>query len=82
MQNRVKSELQIQVLRLYREAWKFASTRPDPLRSNLRTHVRDRFEKNRDIPRIKFHQIEYQMRLGRNQLYMAKSTGIDNISFK
>jgi predicted membrane GTPase involved in stress response len=57
MQGRAKSELQIQVLRLYREGWKFAVSRPQPLREKLQAMLRGRYEKNRDIPRIKFHQI-------------------------
>ena len=57
MQSRVRSELQVQVLKLYREAWKFASVQDEPFRGRMFIYVRERFERNRDIPRIKFHQI-------------------------
>lgn len=77
---RIRSELQVQVLRLYRDAWKFAQGKPLPLRANLQNYIRGQFEQHRDIARIKFHKIEYQMRVGRNKLNMMKSTGMDNIS--
>jgi hypothetical protein len=78
---RVRSELQEQVLRFAREVWKYVYSRPEPLRTNLTIHVRQQFETHKNIPRMRFHQIEYQLRKGRNSLAMMKSTSIDNISF-
>jgi hypothetical protein len=72
--HRVKSELQVQVLRFYREAWKYADSRPHPLRENLQDYIRKEFAHNRDIPRMKFHKIEYQLRVGKNRLKMMKET--------
>lgn len=72
----------MQVLRLYRDYWKFAQHKPEPLRTNLQVYVREQFVAHRDIPRIKFHKIEYQLRMAKNKLTMMKSTNIDNISFR
>ncbi len=80
MQNRVRSELQLQVLRFTREAWKFIYSRPEPLRTNLSTHLRSELELHKDIPRNRFHKIEYQLRKGRNRLTMLRNTSIDNVS--
>lgn len=77
---RVRSELQMQVLRFAREVWKFVYSKPEPLRTNLSKHVKEQFEIHRVIPRMRFHQIEYQLRKGRNSLNMMKNTNIDNIS--
>lgn len=81
MQTRIRSELQMQVLRFSREAWKYVYSRPEPLRSKLADYTRSAFEAHKSIPRMRFHQIEYQLRKGRNRLAMMKNTSIDNISF-
>lgn len=82
MQSRARSEMQIQVLRLYRDAWKYANSKPQPLKADLFHYIRAEIEKHRDIPRIKFHKVEYHLRAGRNRLNLMKNTSMDGISFK
>lgn len=45
------------VLRFYREAYKFARSKPEPLRGNLYTYLRKEMDANRSIPRMKFNTV-------------------------
>ena len=40
MQSRVRSELQMQVLKLYRQAWKFASKQEQPFKGQFQQVIR------------------------------------------
>lgn len=68
----VRSELQVSILRFVREVWKFVNTVPEPAQSHLRSYVRTELNTHKNIPRIKFHQIEYRLRKGRNMFAMIK----------
>ena len=49
----------------------------------MTTYVRTEFEKYKTLPRMKFHQIEYRLRSGKNKLLMIQQCGkIDNISLR
>lgn len=79
----VKSELQLAVLRFCRDAWKYVYKLEEPARSQMASFVRTEFEKYKTLPRIKFHQIEYRLRSGKNKLQMIQQCGkIDSISWK
>jgi hypothetical protein len=76
-----RSEMQWQILRFSREVWKYVYKCPEPIKSQLAIYVRKEFLAYKDLPRLKFHQIEYRLRSGKNRFAMIKNSGqIDNIS--
>lgn len=55
----------------------------EPAKSQMSTFVREEFEKYKDLPRMRFHQIEYRLRSGKNRLAMIQQAGkIDGINFR
>ena len=62
------SDLQLNVLRFYREYLKFANTKPEPLKSSLCVNARAVIEKHRNVPRTKFTFIEFTLRTEANKL--------------
>ena len=54
---------------------KFAMTKPEPFRSNLKANAREIMEKNRTIPRRNFNYIEYVLRTEINKLETLKKAG-------
>ena len=53
----VKSELQLTILKFARDIWKYVYKSPEPARTQLHAYVTAEFEKYKNIPRLKFHQI-------------------------
>jgi len=51
------SLFQLNILRFYREILKFAYTKPEPFRSQLKTAARKKFEENRKIPRTNIAKV-------------------------
>lgn len=68
----VKSQLQKTILRFARDVWKYAYKAKEPVRTQLKTYIRNQFDEHKNIPRLKFHQIEYRLRQGRNKFSMIK----------
>lgn len=68
----VRSELQFSILRFARDVWKYVYKTPEPARTQLSTYVRKEFNEHKGIPRMKFHQIEYRLRKGKNMFAMVK----------
>ncbi len=49
---------QRQILRLYRDIIKFANSKQEPLRTQIKRHARKKFDMNRYIPRANLAKVE------------------------
>ena len=79
----VKSQLQLAVLRFSRQCWKYINKLDEPAKTQMTNYVKTEFDKYKTLPRMKFHQIEYRLRSGKNKLLMIQQCGrIDNISLR
>lgn len=55
----MRSELQLAVLRFYRDAYKFARSKPEPLRSTLVDYLKREFTVAKSISRLKFNTVVF-----------------------
>ncbi|KAJ1620679.1 hypothetical protein T492DRAFT_847638 [Pavlovales sp. CCMP2436] len=69
---RQHSEMQLQVLRLYRDILRFARTKADEERTQIARHAREKF--SAPILRTNVTRIEYLLGYGRRQLDMLKQS--------
>ncbi len=76
----MKSPLQKNILTLYRNFLKFTSSNFDRDKQVLiRNKIRNEFEINRGISRLKVNYIEFKLREGKNLLKSLESGNITNI---
>jgi succinate dehydrogenase assembly factor 1 len=55
----------------------------EPARSQLKRYVKEQFDEHKNINRLKFHQVEYRFRQGKNKFEMIKECGsIDGITLR
>mmetsp|Transcript_45724 Transcript_45724/g.118187 ORF Transcript_45724/g.118187 Transcript_45724/m.118187 type:complete len:86 (-) Transcript_45724:907-1164(-) len=76
------SGLQLDVIHLFRDALRYAKTKPPEVEAGIRTFLRSEFDKNcTGLKKTEFMRIEYLLRRGKKQLKQAKQTNISGIGF-
>ena len=68
MSKKKYSDLQLNVLRFYREYLVFAKSKPEPISTNLKINARAIIEKHRNIPRRNYTYTEFILRQELNKL--------------
>ena len=69
-----RSQIQKQVLILYRNLLRMANSRP-----GMKSHIRAEFQRHKEIPKTNIMQIEYLLRLGNKRLAELKNGSIVSI---
>lgn len=69
-----RSQVQKQVLSLYRSLLREASDKP-----GIKEHVQNEFRKNRDIPKTNIMMVEYLIRNGKKRLKDIQNSQITSI---
>lgn len=69
-----RSQVQKQVLTLYRSLLREAAEKP-----GVKVHIKNEFQKNKNIPRTNIMQIEYLVRRGTKRLKEMKTGQITSI---